>query len=97
MAKSDNRGLIARMRAAPTYVSVPIGVLLVLGGTVFAFLPVLGPWMAPIGLAILAPNIPAAGRLSRRMLRWSIRRGFVRIKRVEQKSGQEGLSPPSDA
>lgn len=97
MAKSGNRDLIARMRAAPTYVSVPIGVLLVLGGTVFAFLPILGIWMAPIGLAILAPNIPGAGRLSRRMLRWSIRRGIVRIKRVERKSGQEGLPPPSDA
>lgn len=95
MAKNGNRGLLARMRAAPSYVSVPVGVAFVLGGTVFAFLPILGVWMAPIGLAILAPNIPAAGRLSRRMLRWSIRNGFVRIKRVPRKTDQE-RSPPSE-
>ncbi len=95
MARNGNRGWVARMRAAPSYVSVPVGVALVLGGTVFAFLPVLGIWMAPLGLAILAPNIPGAGRLSRRMLRWSIRNGFVRIKRVPRQADQE-LAPPSD-
>ncbi len=31
MARNGNRGLIARMRATPSYVSVPVGVALVLG------------------------------------------------------------------
>lgn len=72
---------IARMRAAPPWISVTVGVAFVLGGSVFAFLPVLGVWMVPVGLAILAPNVPVAGRMSRRLLRWSIRRGLVRVKR----------------
>lgn len=94
MARNRNNGFVARMRAAPSYVSVPVGVALVLGGTVFAFLPVLGVWMAPLGLAILAPNVPIARRLSRRMLRWSIRYGCVRITRVPR--ADQASSPPSD-
>lgn len=80
-APRNANGLVARMRAAPPWISVTVGVLFVLGGSVFAFLPVLGVWMVPLGLAILAPNVPVAGRLSRRLLRWSLRRGLVRVKR----------------
>ncbi|MBP7001972.1 tryptophan synthase subunit beta [Amaricoccus sp.] len=35
----------------------PLGVLLVLGG-VFSFLPVLGIWMLPLGLLLLAVDFP---------------------------------------
>ncbi|PPD43046.1 MAG: hypothetical protein CTY15_11120 [Methylocystis sp.] len=81
-------GLVARMRAAPRYVAIPVGVGLILGGTILSPLPVFGVWMAPIGLAILAPHSPGAQKLSRRFhwwslkfLRWSIRHGFLRVKR----------------
>jgi len=87
--RTRGKGFIGRMRAAPRYLSVPVGLLLVLGG-VFSFLPVLGVWMLPIGLAILAPSFPLANRLTRRMLRWSIRRGLLRNRR----NGDQGRSPP---
>ena len=38
-------------------VRVPLAILLILGG-VFSFLPVLGIWMLPLGLAVLAIDIP---------------------------------------
>ena len=46
-----------------------IGILLVIGG-LFGFLPVLGYWMIPIGLALLAVDWPWARRLSRRLISW---------------------------
>jgi hypothetical protein len=79
---------VTRMRGAPRHVAIPTGVALVLGGTILAPLPVFGIWMAPLGLAILAPHWPGAARLAEklrwqqlRLLRWSIRYGFVRVKR----------------
>lgn len=84
---------VERIRAAPPYVSVPLGVSFILGG-VLSFLPVFGLWMLPLGLWILAPNIPFADRLSRRMLRWTVRNGFMRIRRIERPEDQEP-SPPS--
>jgi hypothetical protein len=37
---------------------IPVGVALTAGG-VFGFLPVLGYWMLPVGLALLAQDVPA--------------------------------------
>ena len=52
---------------------IALGVFFVLCG-VFGFLPVLGFWMVPVGLAVLAVDIPAARRAHRRLtvtaLRW---------------------------
>ena len=46
-----------------------IGVLLMVGG-VFGFLPILGFWMFPLGLAFAALDFPPARRwLDRRMVR----------------------------
>lgn len=39
------------------FVRVPIGFLLVLGG-IFSILPVLGLWMLPLGLLLLALDLP---------------------------------------
>jgi hypothetical protein len=44
-----------------------IGVLLVIGG-MLGFLPVLGYWMLPLGLTLLAVDWPWARRLSRRLI-----------------------------
>ncbi|HET7334872.1 MAG TPA: hypothetical protein VFI93_07120 [Rhizomicrobium sp.] len=46
-----------------------LGVLLCLGG-VFAFLPVLGLWMFPLGLLVLSVDIPAVDRLRHRGEIW---------------------------
>jgi hypothetical protein len=96
------KGVVDRMRGAPRYVSIPVGVSLILGGTILAPLPVFGVWMFPLGLAILAPHSPGAEKLARRFhwwslkfLRWSIRYGFVRVKRRTRPGDQED-APPSE-
>jgi hypothetical protein len=38
-------------------VRIPLALLLILGG-VFSFLPILGIWMLPLGLAVLAIDVP---------------------------------------
>ena len=47
---------------------IPIGFVLLLGG-VLGFLPILGFWMVPFGLAILAIDFPLAARLLHRLER----------------------------
>jgi hypothetical protein len=39
-------------------VRIPVGVLLILGG-VFSFLPGLGIWMLPLGLPLMASDVPS--------------------------------------
>ena len=46
-----------------------LGMVLVIAGTL-GFLPVLGYWMIPLGLAILAVDWPWARRLSRNLISW---------------------------
>jgi hypothetical protein len=43
------------------WVRVPAGVALIVGG-VLSFLPLLGIWMLPLGLALLAQDIPVIRR-----------------------------------
>ena len=50
-----------------------IGVLLVIGG-LFAFLPILGFWMIPLGLLVLSVDIPRVRRWRRRFAVWFHRR-----------------------
>ena len=58
-------------------VRILLGCLLVLGGFL-GFLPVLGFWMMPLGLLILAVDIPMVRRFKRRvdvrLGRWLIKR-----------------------
>jgi hypothetical protein len=42
---------------ASRWVRIPAGVLLTLGG-IFSFLPLLGAWMLPLGLLLLASDVP---------------------------------------
>jgi hypothetical protein len=41
---------------AARWVRIPLGILLVLGG-IFSFLPVLGIWMLPLGVLLLAIDL----------------------------------------
>ncbi len=67
----------------------PIGALLVVFG-IFGFLPVVGFWMIPLGLAVLAVDFPAAERANvwlkrkvrRQMARW--RKYRARRKRLAE-------------
>lgn len=40
---------------------IPLGLLLIFGG-IFSFLPILGIWMLPLGLLVLAVDIPPLRR-----------------------------------
>lgn len=60
---------LPRSRAA----RIGIGAALVLGGVV-GFLPILGFWMVPLGLAVLSVDVPAVRRLRRRVELWGRRR-----------------------
>jgi hypothetical protein len=51
-------------------VRIPVGVLLMIGG-VFAILPGLGVWMIPLGLLLLAADIPFLRRPVARFTVWS--------------------------
>jgi hypothetical protein len=50
-------------------VRIPSAVLLMLGG-VFSILPVLGLWMLPLGLLLLAVDLPALRPPLARLLHW---------------------------
>ncbi len=93
MARKRKSGLVARMRGAPAHVAIPVGSFFIVGGFL-SVLPVFGLWMFPVGLAILSPHIPAAGRLERRLTRWAIRKGFLRIKRTPRSTQENGAPPP---
>ncbi|ABD06219.1 hypothetical protein RPB_1509 [Rhodopseudomonas palustris HaA2] len=59
------------------YVRLPVGVLLV-GGGVFSFLPVLGLWMLPLGLVLIAQDVPALEKPTARTLGWLERKWVAR-------------------
>ncbi len=71
-------GLLARLRSPRArLVRIPVAVLLILCGFL-GFLPVLGFWMVPLGLLLLALDIPAlqgpVGRTALRLRLWWQRR-----------------------
>jgi hypothetical protein len=59
------------------YVRIPLGLLFIVAGFV-GFLPVLGFWMIPLGLLILAVDIPA--------LRPAVSASLVRLRRCLRKA-----------
>ena len=64
-------------------VRVPAAVLLTLGG-VFSILPVFGLWMLPLGLLLLAVDLPALRPPLARVLHW-----------IERKWPGKGAQPPA--
>ena len=54
---------------ASRWLRIPIGGLLILGG-VFAILPGLGVWMLPLGLLLLASDIPILRKPVARFTLW---------------------------
>ncbi len=60
------------LRDGMRIVRLPTAFLLLLGG-VFSFLPVLGVWMLPLGLMLLAVDVP--------LIRPTVSAGFIRSRR----------------
>lgn len=61
------------------WVRLPLAALLILGGIV-GFLPVLGFWMVPLGILLLAQDVPLLRRPVLRLLGWA-ERTWTRWKR----------------
>jgi len=57
------------LQPSARWVRIPAGLLLMVGG-VFSILPVLGLWMLPLGLVLLAEDIPPLRRGTDRVLAW---------------------------
>jgi membrane-bound ClpP family serine protease len=51
------------------FVRIPLAIVLIVGGLV-GFLPILGFWMIPLGLALLAQDVPFLQRPMARLLGW---------------------------
>ena len=63
-------GFIGWVRSpSARFVRIPLGLILILGG-IFSFLPVLGIWMLPLGLLILAIDIRPLRRPVTRAVVW---------------------------
>ena len=54
---------------AARWVRLPLGVLFILGSFLF-ILPIFGLWMLPVGLLLLAEDVPILRRMRTRMLNW---------------------------
>lgn len=59
---------------------IPLALLLIVGG-IFSFLPVLGLWMLPLGLLLVAQDVPALQKPMSRMLGWIERKWEARAAR----------------
>ena len=70
------RRLLRRLpsrKPASRWARLPAGILLIIGGFL-AILPVFGLWMFPLGLMLLADDIPPLRRFRDRALDWLERR-----------------------
>ncbi|WP_426609639.1 hypothetical protein [Bradyrhizobium sp. McL0616] len=61
------------LKPSSRWVRIPSGALLVVGG-VLSFLPALGIWMLPLGLALLAEDVPALRASRSKVFDWVERR-----------------------
>jgi hypothetical protein len=80
---------LARIRRPEArWIRIPLGLLLILGG-VFSFLPVLGIWMLPLGLLLLALDLaflqgPVNSAILRGTRKWTTWRRARRDKKAAQ-------------
>ena len=70
-------------------IRIPLGILLILGG-IFSFLPVLGIWMLPLGLLLLALDLvflqgPVNSAIVRGTRKWSTWSRARRDKKAAQR------------
>jgi hypothetical protein len=60
-------------RPASRWARIPAGVLLIIGGCL-SILPFFGLWMLPLGLALIADDVPILRRARGRALEWLAQR-----------------------
>lgn len=58
-------------------VRIPLAILLIAGG-IFSFLPVLGLWMLPLGLLLVAQDVPMLQKPTAQILGWVERKWIER-------------------
>jgi hypothetical protein len=64
-------------RPSSRLVRIPLAILLVAGG-IFSFLPILGLWMLPLGLLLIAQDVPFLQKPLAEMLGWIERKWIER-------------------
>ncbi len=64
---------------------IPIGVLFVLGGFLAPLVPVLGVWMIPLGLLLLAYDVPILRRPTANFTIWSTRKWIALKERFNKR------------
>jgi len=57
------------LKPSSRWLRIPSGTLLIAGG-VLSILPLLGVWMLPLGLAVLAEDVPALRSARAKVLDW---------------------------
>jgi hypothetical protein len=67
------RGMRGLRHPKARYIRIPVAVLSIVGG-VFSFLPVLGLWMLPLGLLLLAHDVPFLRKPVGRFTSWGAQR-----------------------
>lgn len=89
---------ILRWLRAPSsrWIRLPVGVLLIVGG-LLSFLPVLGLWMLPFGILLLALDVPLLRRPARRGTLCIERRylSWRRERRVRRPMDRRPPRPPT--
>lgn len=69
LPRSMQRAIRWLRRPRMRWLRIPAGVLLIVGG-LFSILPVLGLWMLPLGLVLLAEDLPPLRCATGRLLAW---------------------------
>ena len=64
-------------RPSSALVRIPLALLLVVGG-ILSFLPILGLWMLPLGLVLIAQDVPFLQKPLAEMLGWIERKWIER-------------------
>ena len=85
-----SRGFLGWVRKPSSRIlRIPLGILLILGG-VFSFLPILGVWMLPLGLLLLALDLPILqGPMNSLILRGQRWWAKHKRKRMERRRAKE--------
>jgi hypothetical protein len=76
-------------------VRISLGVAFVVLGALFGWLPILGYWMVPLGLLILASDSPVIRRWNRKMVVSVV--GWWKGRRAKRAARVNGLAPNDPA
>ena len=67
------------------WIRAPVGLILLIGG-IFSFLPILGIWMLPLGLLLMAYDVPLLRKPVARFTFWGLRK-WTSIRQISQRRG----------